>query len=97
MMRFETHYMYGMSARIEVPITTLSDGTATLVVVPNSIMGIAVLSGNYKVLPFVSLATSTGNFLWTNTPTTYNAPFASQFVNSSTFAWDHVSVDFANT
>lgn len=34
--RFESHYMYQMTSRLEVPVTTLADGTCLLTISANA-------------------------------------------------------------
>lgn len=66
--RFENHYMYMMTQRMEIPVTTLPDGTACVVIVPTSAhLGPYAPNDNY--LPFVQVAS-------TNSARPYNAPSA---------------------
>lgn len=84
-----------MVSRLEIPITTLANGTSIVVIVPMScVFGQWVANGKY--LPFVQNASggssdtpyqNAGSYI---TP----GPFNSQLGNIMTYSVDAVTVDF---
>lgn len=89
--------MYQMSSKIEIPITTLSDGTAILIVVPqNSITG--AFTTNFAAYPFASVANGSTQNPFAATPIYAPAgPFNSQLANMANYGVDVCSVDFIQT
>lgn len=89
--------MYQMSATVEIPITTLADGTALVTINPN---GAAysqwVLSSN--VIPFASLSAGSSTLPFATTPQVNNpGPFAGQAGNTSRYAVDTCCVSYIHT
>jgi hypothetical protein len=77
-----------------VPVTTLADGTAIVVITPSSgLYGGYNLNGQY--LPFVQVANTTSQFPFVGAGTyTYPGPFNSQFPSTVEFGVDAVFLDF---
>lgn len=92
--RFENHYMYQMTTRIEVPVSTLADGTALVTIIPDYCVNSSFLIDSYY-LPSVSVAAGSTTNPFAATPT-YNGigPFFAQQANMSTYAIDSVQIDF---
>jgi len=80
--------MYQMNATIEVPVTVLSDGTATIVIQPYSAPYRAVLNG--PGFPFVNVAGTAGNFPMSTNTYSMDGPFYSQYGNIINYAIDSV-------
>jgi len=86
--------MYMMTNRVEVPITTLADGTAIAIIFPlASILGGYVANGTY--LPFCSVASGSSQFPYAAIPN-YGAagPFSAQQANIITYNTDAITLDF---
>ena len=83
-----------MTQRMEVPVTTLADGTCAVIITPtSSLYGGYTSNGNY--LPFVQVA-STSSTLPFSAVGSYNAqgPFFVQNANVVTYATDALFIDF---
>lgn len=82
---------------MEVPVTTLPDGTACVCIVPTSAhLGAYTANANY--LPFVQVA-STNSVQPYNAPSAYTTagPFNTQQANIIEYGVDAVFIDFINT
>ncbi len=92
--RFQNHYMYMMTARIQVPITTLADGTAIAVVQPYSAF-LAGYSANSNYVPFCICAAGSSSNPYAAAPN-YGAagPFNSQQASGVTYQIDTCTLDF---
>jgi hypothetical protein len=88
--------MYQMTTRLEIPITTLADGTALLTICPLYSLTDAIFVTNGTFLPFASVAVGSTTTPYVASPAAYS-PFATQRANIMTFAVDSVQVDFINT
>lgn len=77
-----------------MPITTLSDGTALLTIIPDYCVNGSVVSNGYY-LNFVSVASASSTNPFAATPA-YNpvGPFNAQVANIVNYAVDSVQVDF---
>lgn len=97
--RFENHYMYQMSYRVEVPVTSISDGTALVMIVPLCAPCSAYDNqANFPRMPFISVAAGSTNNPFATAPSySPNGPFASQSANIMTYAIDSVQIDFIET
>lgn len=89
--------MYQMTNRLEVPITTLADGTCCVVIQPYSaFLAGWVANSNYLPLVQVSSVSSTTPY---SAISSYNVngPFQQQAANTITYAPDFIYVDYINT
>jgi len=89
--------MYSMTTKIEIPVTTLSNGTALVTVAPMFAFHNPSPGVNAGTLPFVSVANGNTDFPFAATPTFTASPFAGQGPNTSTYAIDAITLDFTQT
>lgn len=83
-----------MTSRVEVPVTTLADGTALVTIIPEYCVNGSTISNSFS-LPPVSVASASTTNPFAAIPS-YDAagPFNAQLANMSTFAVDSVQIDF---
>lgn len=86
--------MYQMTQRIEIPITTLVDGTALLTVCPTTAFYTPTIVANSAYIPFASVALGSSTNPFVAIPTATFAPFFSQASSVITYAIDSVQIDF---
>lgn len=86
-----------MTQRMEIPVTTLPDGTACVSIVPTS-AHLGPYSANANYLPFVQVA-STNSVLPYSAASAYTTPgpFQTQQSNIIECGVDAVFIDFINT
>lgn len=86
-----------MSQRMEIPITTLADGTCAVVINPLGAFYTAYLP-NSDYLPFVQVSPTSSTNPYTAV-SAYNVPgpFLNQLNNVVTFAPDYIFCDYINT
>lgn len=77
-----------------MPITTLSDGTALVTIVPASAFAIPTFTANSNYLPFVSVAASSTTNPFLTVPAFSTSPFSGQVQNQTGFAIDSLQLDF---
>lgn len=95
--RTESHYMYRMTTRVEVPIWTIAGGTGLAVICPQSGFAPAFSTGFYSP-PFVTVPSGSTDAPFVATPIYAPAgPFNGQLNNISKFAVDSLQVDFIET
>lgn len=95
--RTESHYMYRMSARVEVPVTTLADGTSLIIICPQSGFS-AAYSANFYSPPFITVPSGSTSAPFVAAPIYSPAgPFFGQLANVSKYAVDSLTVDFIET
>lgn len=89
--------MFATSTEVEIPVTTLVDGTALIVICPNYVTA-PVFTADASTLPFVSVCSGSSSFPFAAVPT-YGAPgpFANLAASFQNFAIDTLVVDFINT
>lgn len=95
--RKENHYMYAMTQRMEIPITSQADGTVTVIIQPySSIFGGYAANSSY--LPFIQVSANNSQFPY-NAAGSYNqpGPFNNQLNNIITYGIDTLALDFINT
>lgn len=71
-----------------MPVTTLADGTALVVINPTCPFVPAIYAANGKYLPFVSVAAGSTLNPFVTTPSFTASPFISQAGNTSTYGLD---------
>lgn len=87
-----------MSARMEIPIQSIANGTALLVINPLSMLVPASMSPTpWQALPFCTISNGNTQFPYASTPTYYYSPFTNNTSSMATFAIDHISVDYIHT
>jgi hypothetical protein len=84
-----------MTTRLEVPVTTLLDGSSCVVISPIS-APLFTFATNGSYLPFVTQSTVSSQLPFSGTPYS-NTAFNSQFANIITYNIDSVQIDFINT
>ena len=89
--------MFATSTEVEIPVTTLVDGTALIIICPNSATA-PVFTANSYTLPFVSVCSGSSSFPFAAVPTYGVAgPFANLASSFQNFAIDTLVIDFINT
>lgn len=81
-----------MNTILEVPITTLADGTSIVIINPASMYLSPNFVANDNYLPFVSVAAGSTTLPFAAAPTHTQSPFSSQFANVSTFGLDSLQL-----
>lgn len=87
--------MYQMQYRVQVPITTIADGTAMAIICPISAQNPPGLGTPMNRMPFCTVPAGSTLNPFATTPT-YSAagPFYTQLNNMVTYAVDACSIDF---
>lgn len=87
--------MYQMQYRVEVPLTTIADGTGMAIICPISAINPSGIGTPMNRMPFVTIPAGSTTTPFATAPT-YSAagPFNSQLSNMVTYAVDSCSVDF---
>jgi hypothetical protein len=87
--------MYKMTARVEVPITTLADGTALLTVCPQGAINPGFIVG-FQYVPFATVSAGNTAAPFASSTQIYSppGPFNSQVGNIEKFAVDALHLDF---
>jgi len=86
-----------MTTRLEIPITTLADGTCLLTVVSNSATFNANGGVNGTNLPFASVSSGSSTLPFAVYPSAIYSPFVTQAANITTFGIDSIQIDFLET
>lgn len=87
-----------MVTRLEVPVSILSDGTACVVIAPNSLFtNNTYTAGTSSFVPFVSVSGSSSTAPFLTIPTNAQSPFYTQAANISTYALDSLKLDYVHT
>lgn len=95
--RFENHYMYQMASRVQVPITTIADGTAMAIIVPQGSLNKGWVQG-FAQWPFCCVAAaSTLNPLVVQPTYSPDGPFFGQTANVQNYAVDACILNFIET
>ena len=89
--------MYLMNARVQVPVTTLADGTTCVVICPMSATnGSLVANTNY--LPFFTQSTNNSNTPYHSSISPLSTgPFYSQAANIVNYGVDYCRISYINT
>lgn len=77
-----------------MPVVTIGDGTALVVINPISAFLSPTFGVNSFFLPFVSVVNGSTTNPFVTAPSYTASPFTTQYVNASTFAVDSLQLDF---